>query len=174
MSFVHTREDPFELINFLVEPRNPARLAKLKAGFERKPKPEVKKAPKERPPVQVSLWRLARRSENIKLPYVKVYSSLTHELAEHKGEMTLSRIMQEVAHKYKVSIMEIKSARRHYAIVKPRQEFYYRAKLETLNSLPAIGKYCGGRDHTTVLHGVRKYAKDHDLPLPHEQRKDAA
>jgi chromosomal replication initiator protein len=41
-------------------------------------------------------------------------------------------------------------------VVRPRQVAMYRAKTMTLRSLPEIGRRFGGRDHTTVLHAVRK------------------
>lgn len=80
----------------------------------------------------------------------------------------LKKIIEEVADKYDVSVNEIKSPSRVRAIVKPRQEFFYRAKTETLKSYPEIAQFCGGRDHTTVIHAVNKFASDNDFPLPHK------
>ena len=48
------------------------------------------------------------------------------------------------------------SSRRTANVVRPRQVAMYLAKLLTLRSLPEIGRRFGGRDHTTVLHAVRK------------------
>ena len=48
------------------------------------------------------------------------------------------------------------SGRRTRAIVRPRQIAMYLAKTMTSKSFPEIGKRFGGRDHTTVLHAVRK------------------
>lgn len=69
----------------------------------------------------------------------------------------LKAILKECAEKHGVSINEMISSRRFKNIVAARMEFYYRAKTETSASLPEIGRSCGGKDHTTVLHGVRKY-----------------
>ena len=52
--------------------------------------------------------------------------------------------------------MDMRSARRTANIVRPRQVAMYLAKTLTLRSLPEIGRRFGGRDHTTVLHAVRK------------------
>ena len=51
---------------------------------------------------------------------------------------------------------DLVSARRTQAIVRPRQIAMYLAKVMTPRSLPEIGRRFGGRDHTTVLHAVRK------------------
>jgi chromosomal replication initiator protein len=48
------------------------------------------------------------------------------------------------------------SQRRTANVVRPRQIAMYLAKTLTMRSLPEIGRKFGGRDHTTVLHGVRK------------------
>jgi chromosomal replication initiator protein len=48
------------------------------------------------------------------------------------------------------------SSRRTANVVRPRQVAMYLAKSLTLRSLPEIGRRFGGRDHTTVLHAVRK------------------
>jgi chromosomal replication initiator protein len=48
------------------------------------------------------------------------------------------------------------SSRRTANVVRPRQVAMYLAKTMTLRSLPEIGRRFGGRDHTTVLHAVRK------------------
>jgi chromosomal replication initiator protein len=65
-------------------------------------------------------------------------------------------IQKAVAGHYKVSKNDLLSARRTRAIVRPRQIAMYLAKTMTPRSYPEIGKRFGGRDHTTVLHAVRK------------------
>ena len=61
-----------------------------------------------------------------------------------------------VARHYNVSKTELLSNRRTRTIVKPRQVAMYLSKVMTPRSLPEIGRRFGGRDHTTVLHAVRK------------------
>ena len=65
-------------------------------------------------------------------------------------------IQKAVAGHFKVSKNDLLSARRTRAIVRPRQIAMYLAKMMTPRSYPEIGKRFGGRDHTTVLHAVRK------------------
>lgn len=68
-------------------------------------------------------------------------------------------IQKLVATRYNVSRADILSERRTAAVVKPRQIAMYLSKQLTLRSLPEIGRRFGGRDHTTVLHAVRKIEK---------------
>jgi chromosomal replication initiator protein len=65
-------------------------------------------------------------------------------------------IQKVIASHYNVSKHDLLSARRTRAIVRPRQIAMYLAKTMTPRSYPEIGKRFGGRDHTTVLHAVRK------------------
>ena len=65
-------------------------------------------------------------------------------------------ILRIVAKHYNVTRADILSQRRTANVVKPRQVAMYLAKTLTLRSLPEIGRRFGGRDHTTVLHAVRK------------------
>jgi chromosomal replication initiator protein len=65
-------------------------------------------------------------------------------------------IQRVVARQYNVSRSDLLSSRRTANVVRPRQVAMYLAKTMTLRSLPEIGRRFGGRDHTTVLHAVRK------------------
>ncbi|PWT81009.1 MAG: chromosomal replication initiator protein DnaA [Acidobacteria bacterium] len=65
-------------------------------------------------------------------------------------------IQKLVATHFNVSRADILSSRRTANVVRPRQIAMYLAKAMTLRSLPEIGRRFGGRDHTTVLHAVRK------------------
>ncbi len=65
-------------------------------------------------------------------------------------------IQKLVASHYNVTKADILSARRTANVVRPRQIAMYLAKMLTPRSLPEIGRRFGGRDHTTVLHAVRK------------------
>lgn len=84
------------------------------------------------------------------------------ELLDHltrSGEpkrIRIEEIQRVVARHYNVSKQDLLSNRRTRAIVKPRQVAMYLAKMMTPRSLPEIGRRFGGRDHTTVLHAVRK------------------
>jgi chromosomal replication initiator protein len=65
-------------------------------------------------------------------------------------------IQRVVARQYNVSRSDLLSSRRTANVVRPRQVAMYLSKTMTLRSLPEIGRRFGGRDHTTVLHAVRK------------------
>ena len=68
----------------------------------------------------------------------------------------IEEIQKLVANHYNVSRADILSSRRTAVVVRPRQIAMYLSKVLTLRSLPEIGRRFGGRDHTTVLHAVRK------------------
>lgn len=68
----------------------------------------------------------------------------------------IAAILKETAAHYGVTVADIVSARRTAHVMKPRQMAMYIARITTLRSLPEIGRRIGGRDHTTILHGVRR------------------
>jgi chromosomal replication initiator protein len=68
----------------------------------------------------------------------------------------IEEIQKLVASHYNVTRADILSARRTANVVRPRQIAMYLSKVLTPRSLPEIGRRFGGRDHTTVLHAVRK------------------
>jgi chromosomal replication initiator protein len=74
-------------------------------------------------------------------------------------------ILKLVAVHYNVSRPDLLSSRRTAMVVKPRQVAMYLAKVLTPRSLPEIGRRFGGRDHTTVLHAVRKIERLSKLDL---------
>ena len=74
------------------------------------------------------------------------------------GIIPVGSIMGACAAFYGVPVSSLLAGRRTKDIVKPRQIAMYLAKELTPRSLPDIGRRIGGRDHTTVLHGVRKIA----------------
>ncbi len=76
--------------------------------------------------------------------------------AREPRRVKIEDIQKLVASHYSVSRSDILSARRTATVVKPRQVAMYLSKALTLRSLPEIGRRFGGRDHTTVLHAVRK------------------
>jgi chromosomal replication initiator protein len=72
------------------------------------------------------------------------------------GQVTVELIQKTVADYYKIKVSDMYSKRRPTNIAMPRQVAMYLAKEMTQKSLPEIGELFGGRDHTTVLHAVRK------------------
>jgi chromosomal replication initiator protein len=69
-------------------------------------------------------------------------------------------ILRIVSRHYAVPKAEILSDRRHRSVVRPRQVGMYLAKQLTSRSLPEIGRRFGNRDHTTVLHAIRKIDRE--------------
>ena len=76
--------------------------------------------------------------------------------AREPKRVKIEDIQKLVATHYSVTRADILSSRRTATVVKPRQVAMYLSKALTLRSLPEIGRRFGGRDHTTVLHAVRK------------------
>jgi chromosomal replication initiator protein len=76
--------------------------------------------------------------------------------AREPRRVRIEDIQRIVSRHYNVSKADLLSARRTRTIVRPRQIAMYLAKVLTPRSLPEIGRRFGGRDHTTVLHAVRK------------------
>jgi chromosomal replication initiator protein len=76
--------------------------------------------------------------------------------AREPKRVKIEDIQKLVANRFSVTRADILSARRTATVVKPRQIAMYLAKVLTPRSLPEIGRRFGGRDHTTVLHAVRK------------------
>ena len=77
-------------------------------------------------------------------------------LSVSNGQITVENIQKTVADFYKIKVADMYSKRRPANIALPRQIAMYLAKELTQKSLPEIGDLFGGRDHTTVLHAVRK------------------
>jgi chromosomal replication initiator protein len=70
--------------------------------------------------------------------------------------LTIEEIQRRVAQHFNIRHADMVSARRARAVARPRQVAMYLSKQLTSRSLPEIGRKFGGRDHTTVMHAVRK------------------
>ena len=70
--------------------------------------------------------------------------------------VTIEQIQKRVATHFNIKLSEMSSARRARAVARPRQVAMYLAKQLTSRSLPEIGRKFGNRDHTTVMHAVRR------------------
>ncbi|MGO1119014.1 chromosomal replication initiator protein DnaA [Rhodovibrionaceae bacterium A322] len=77
-------------------------------------------------------------------------------LRANDRRVTIEEIQKRVAEHYNIRLADMHSARRARAVARPRQIAMYLAKQLTARSLPEIGRKFGGRDHTTVMHAVRK------------------
>ncbi|WJR68359.1 chromosomal replication initiator protein DnaA [Neorhizobium sp. CSC1952] len=114
---------------------------------------------------------LFRRSFEPSLSIERVDELLAHLVGAGEAKrVRIEDIQRIVARHYNVSRQELVSNRRTRVIVKPRQVAMYLSKTMTPRSFPEIGRRFGGRDHTTVLHAVRKIEEliSGDTKLSHE------
>jgi chromosomal replication initiator protein len=77
-------------------------------------------------------------------------------LRSNDRRVSIEDIQKRVAEHYNIRVSDMHSARRSRSVARPRQVAMYLAKQLTSRSLPEIGRKFGGRDHTTVIHAVRK------------------
>jgi chromosomal replication initiator protein len=77
-------------------------------------------------------------------------------LRANERRVTIDEIQKRVAEHFNIKMAEMTSARRARIVARPRQVAMYLAKQLTSRSLPEIGRKFGGRDHTTVMHAVKK------------------
>ncbi|WP_245933135.1 chromosomal replication initiator protein DnaA, partial [Caballeronia novacaledonica] len=91
-------------------------------------------------------------------------------LTVQNRQISVENIQKTVADFYNIKVADMYSKKRPANIARPRQIAMYLAKELTQKSLPEIGELFGGRDHTTVLHAVRKIAAERgaDAQLNHE------
>jgi chromosomal replication initiator protein len=96
--------------------------------------------------------RFSHKEINIQL----AREALKDLLSIQNRQISVENIQKTVADFYKIKIADMYSKKRPASIARPRQIAMYLAKELTQKSLPEIGELFGGRDHTTVLHAVRK------------------
>ncbi len=80
-------------------------------------------------------------------------------LREASRKVTVEEIQRKVSEHYNIRFADIIGPRRYQTVTRPRQIAMYLAKQLTARSLPEIGRRFGGRDHTTVMHSVRRIEK---------------
>ena len=71
-------------------------------------------------------------------------------------KVTVEEIQRRVSEHYNIRLSELIGPTRVRTVARPRQMAMYLCKTLTSRSLPEIGRRFGGRDHTTIMHGVRK------------------
>lgn len=81
---------------------------------------------------------------------------LSDVLRASQRKVTIEEIMRKVCEHYNLRMSDMLSPRRARSVARPRQMAMFLSKTLTSKSLPEIGRRFGGRDHTTVLHAVRK------------------
>ncbi|MEO7116245.1 MAG: chromosomal replication initiator protein DnaA [Caldimonas sp.] len=100
--------------------------------------------------------RFSHKDINIQL----AREALKDLLSIQNRQVGVENIQKTVADFYKIKVADMYSKKRPASIARPRQIAMYIAKEMTQKSLPEIGELFGGRDHTTVLHAVRKIAAE--------------
>jgi chromosomal replication initiator protein len=97
-------------------------------------------------------------------------AALKDLLSIQNRQISVENIQKSVADFYNMKVADMYSKRRPANIARPRQIAMFMAKELTQKSLPEIGELFGGRDHTTVLHAVRKITEEraYDSQLNHE------
>ncbi|MEY4757870.1 MAG: chromosomal replication initiator protein DnaA [Pseudomonadota bacterium] len=91
-------------------------------------------------------------------------------LSIQNRQISVENIQKTVADYYKIKVADMYSKKRPASIARPRQIAMYLAKELTQKSLPEIGELFGGRDHTTVLHAVRKIGAERQQMLDLNQQ----
>jgi chromosomal replication initiator protein len=88
-------------------------------------------------------------------------------LVEKRRELTVEEIQKLVANHYSIKVSDLKSAKRMKALVLPRQIAMYLSRQLTSCSYPEIGERFGGKDHSTIIHAIKKIEKamDEDYQL---------
>lgn len=131
------------------------KMAMIKAGYQF-PDPASKAddlvEPMEKPHIRLTVCRICQEA-------------IEEELVEkEKHPKTMKDIVDRVSRRYAVTVTEIRGKRKHKGIVAARHEAFWliRHMLHHL-SYPQIGKYFGGRDHSTVMHGVKKHQERVEL-----------
>ncbi len=97
--------------------------------------------------------------ENRPLTVEQAKTILASIVNAKKKAVTLNKIAESVANFYSITLEDLLKQSRRKEYVKPRQTAMYIARKELGSSFPSIGEFFGGRDHTTVMHGVEKVEK---------------
>lgn len=111
---------------------------------------------RERQEALAAAWR-----EGFRAAEAKYAVSIEYETGDYAALLgpTMAMICAEVARKHDLRMSDIKGPRRRAAFVGARQEVMYRCYHEMQTTLPQIGRFLGNRDHTTILHGIRRHAE---------------
>ena len=86
-------------------------------------------------------------------------------LRANDRRVTIEEIQKRVAAHFNIRTSDMHSARRARSVARPRQVAMYLAKQLTARSLPEIGRKFGGRDHTTVMHAVKRVDELRELDM---------
>ncbi len=104
----------------------------------------------------VAYCTLTGQSLNLKL----AHEILRDSLKEEEQKIGIDQIQKVVADFFRLKVSDLRAKRRSRSISRPRQIAMYLVRCMTQHSLPEIGEYFGGRDHTTVLHAYNKLSDE--------------
>jgi chromosomal replication initiator protein len=119
-----------------------------------------------------SLNRVVAHSTLIGRPItLETTQEVLHDLLRaNDRRISIEDIQKHVANHYNVKVSDMHSARRSRVVARPRQVAMYLSKKLTSKSLPEIGRRFGGKDHTTVMHAVKRV--EELMSTEHEFAKD--
>lgn len=105
-----------------------------------------------------ALNRIVAHSQLVGRPItLETSQEVLHDLLRaNDRRVTIEEIQKKVAEHFNIRVSDMHSARRARSVARPRQIAMYLSKQLTSRSLPEIGRKFGGRDHTTVMHAVKK------------------
>lgn len=105
-----------------------------------------------------ALNRVVAHSQLVGRPItLETSQEVLHDLLRaNDRRVTIEEIQKKVAEHFNIRVADMHSARRARSVARPRQIAMFLAKQLTSRSLPEIGRKFGGRDHTTVMHAVKK------------------
>jgi chromosomal replication initiator protein len=105
-----------------------------------------------------ALNRVVAHSQLVGRPItLETSQEVLHDLLRaNDRRVTIEEIQKKVAEHFNIRVSDMHSARRARSVARPRQIAMYLSKQLTSRSLPEIGRKFGGRDHTTVMHAVKK------------------
>lgn len=120
------------------------------------PKP-APAAPVQPLPTPIHVIRTAGRDILVISSVSIIYPYPIGPKSEKTNRDIANRIMFQACAKHGFGPRDVRSLRREAALVACRQEICWQIKKETSWSLPQIGRFLGGRDHTTILHSIRRH-----------------
>lgn len=130
-----------------------ARRARMMGAMPPRPKPSIARVVHIIPPRKT----MARVLYPAPIGPIRVRDIIAVATPAESSPKLSRRIMHEICQLYGVTLIDLISNRRTACLTRPRMHAYYRLRTETTLSYPQIGKLMGGRDHTTAMHGYKRF-----------------
>src|SRR3546814_1572648 len=115
--------------------------------------------------LRISDWSSDVCSSDLDLDFTR--EVLADVLRANDRKITIDEIQRRVAEHFRIKPADMVSARRAREVARPRQVAMYLAKRLTPRSLPEIGRRFGGRDHTQVMHAVKRIEELREIGRAH-------